>query len=97
MDVPVVLPPTQPLVDLAGITVLLAGVRPDLLAAIRRLDFQDWYPDDHIFPEEGDDADSATLKAVRRAYQLIGEDNTCEHCARTKAAGGREVGLYYLV
>jgi len=80
-----------------GITVLLAGVRPDLLAAIRRLNFQDWYPANHIFPEEGDDADSATLKAVRRAYQLIGDDNTCEHCARTKAAGGREVGLYYLV
>jgi len=80
-----------------GITVLLAGVRPDLLAAIRRLKFQAWYPADHIFPEEGDDADSATLKAVRRAYQLIGDDNTCEHCARTKTAGDREVGLYYLV
>ena len=80
-----------------GITVLLAGVRPDLLAAIRRLKFQDWYPADHVFPEEFDDADSATLKAVRRAYQLIGDGNRCEHCARTKAAGGREVGLYYLV
>jgi len=80
-----------------GITVLLAGVRPDLLAAIRRLKFQDRYPADHVFPEEFDDADSATLKAVRRAYQLIGDGNRCEHCARTKAAGGREVGLYYLV
>jgi len=80
-----------------GIAVLLAGVRPDLLAAIRRLKFQDWYPADRIFPDEGDDADSATLKAVRRAYQLIGDDNTCEHCARNKAAGGSDVGLYYLV
>jgi SulP family sulfate permease len=56
-----------------GITVLLAGVRPDFLQAITRLRFQEWYTPDHIFPEEGedDDSDSATLKAVRyRAIRL---------------------------
>jgi hypothetical protein len=58
-----------------GITVLLAGVRPDFLQAITRLHIQNWYPQDHIFPEEGDDTDSATLKAVRCAYRLLGDDN----------------------
>lgn len=80
-----------------GIIVLLAGVRPDLLAAIKSLNFQDWYPTDHIFPEEGDDADSATLKAVRRAYDLLGAANTCEHCRQTESVETREVSLYYLV
>ena len=82
-----------------GITVLLAGVRPDFLQAITRLRFQEWYTPDHIFPEEGedDDSDSATLKAVRYAYQLLGEDNKCDHCRKSEPAEKREVNLYYLV
>jgi len=82
-----------------GITVLLAGVRPDFLQAITRLRFQEWYTPDHIFPEEGedDDSDSATLKAVRNAYQLLGEDNKCDHCRQSEPAENREVNLYYLV
>ena len=82
-----------------GITVLLAGVRPDFLQAITRLRFQEWYTPDHIFPEEGedDDFDSATLKAVRYAYQLLGEDNECAHCRQSEPAENREVNLYYLV
>jgi SulP family sulfate permease len=80
-----------------GLTVLLAGVRPDLLAAIKSLKFQDWYPADNIFPDEGDDADSATLKAVRRAYELLGEANTCAHCAKSVGGENREECLYYLV
>ena len=81
-----------------GITVLLAGVRTDLLAAINRLGFAAWYPADHIFPEAGDDADSATLQAVRRAYDIAGETNACSHCAAFPWAGKeREVSLYYRV
>lgn len=80
-----------------GITVLLAGVRPDLLAVMRRLGFQDWRPESLIFPEEGDEADSATLKAVRRAYELLGSANTCEHCRQSQSVENREVSLYYLV
>jgi sulfate permease, SulP family len=80
-----------------GITVLLAGVRPDFLQAITRLHIQDWYPQDHIFPEEGDDTDSATLKAVRCAYRLLGDDNKCNHCRQSEPVESREVSLYYLV
>ncbi len=65
----------------AGLVVILAGVRPDLLAGIQRLRFAEWLPADRIFVQEEDEADSATLKAVRRAYQLLGDDNRCAHCA----------------
>ncbi len=80
-----------------GITVLLAGVRPDFLVAINSLNFLDWYPLDHIFPEEGDHADSATLNAVRRAYELLGNANTCEHCKPPKEAKTAETEWYYMV
>jgi len=74
-----------------GVTVLLAGVRPDFLAAIKSLHFLDRYPADRIYAEEDEDY-SATLKAVRRVHQLI--------AAEKSAAGADEAHpekLYYLV
>jgi len=55
-----------------GLTVLLAGVRPDLLAAIARVGIAAYLPAELIFPEEDEDY-SATLKAVRKAYALRAE------------------------
>jgi len=82
----------------SGLVVILAGVRPDLLDGIRRLRFTDWFPSDRIFVEEGDDADSATLLAVRRAYALLGPDNHCQHCAtRIQSSGETPRAAYYLV
>jgi SulP family sulfate permease len=49
-----------------GVTVLLAGVRPDLLEALNNVGLQGWFPAEHIFPEEEVEY-SATLKAVRHA------------------------------
>ena len=85
--------------DRLGITVLLAGVRPDLLAAMTRLGIQDWYPVDHIFAQASDDADSATLQAVRHAYDIVGDANSCLHCASATPANkaDRAGSLYYLV
>ena len=85
--------------DRLGISVLLAGVRPDLLTAITNLGFLYWYPADHIFPQAGDDADSATLRAVRRAYDIVSEGNSCTHCADNTLTKEekREASLYYLV
>ncbi len=80
----------------SGLVVLLAGVRRDLSYALRRLRLADWFPEDQIFVEE-DEADSATLKAVRRAYALLGTENVCEHCAVRAPAGGRHLAAYYLV
>jgi SulP family sulfate permease len=79
-----------------GLTILLAGVRPDLLESFRRLRFQNWFPNDQIFSEE-DEVDSATLKAVRRAYDLLGRRNTCKHCAADESQVVRRRAAYYLV
>ena len=54
-----------------GVTVLLAGVRPDLLDAFARLRFGEWLPADGIFPQ-GSDEDSATLAAIRVVHEAIG-------------------------
>ncbi len=85
--------------DRVGITVLLAGVRPDILLAITKLGFLRWYPADHIFPQAPDDADSATLQAVRHAYDIVGDANSCTHCASSTWTNktDREASLYYLV
>jgi len=53
-----------------GVTVLLAGVRPDTLAVSNNVGFQKWFPAEHIFPEE-DEEYSATLKAVRYAHNRL--------------------------
>jgi len=54
-----------------GVTVLLAGVRPDFAQGLKNLRFEDWLPADRIFPEEEEEF-SATLKAVRHGRQLSG-------------------------
>jgi SulP family sulfate permease len=54
-----------------GFTVFLAGIRPDLLRGIQRLQFDAWLPRDQWFLED-DKRDSATLQAVRKAYDMLG-------------------------
>jgi len=56
----------------AGLTVLLAGVRPDLDAAFGRLRFAEWFPPDRVF-RQGPDEDSATLAAIRSVYDRLGD------------------------
>ncbi len=82
-----------------GIVVLLAGVRPDLFRALSNVDIEKWFPRDRIFLEkEEDDRDSATLKAVRHAYAVLGDNaNTCEHCAAIEDNDPRKASLYYLI
>jgi SulP family sulfate permease len=58
-------------VEAVGIIVLLAGVRPDFAQGLRNLGFDKWLPADRIFLED-DTEQSATLSAVRRAYELLG-------------------------
>jgi SulP family sulfate permease len=79
-----------------GVTVLLAGVRPDFLAAIKSLHFLDWYSADNIFVEE-DDYDSATLKAVRRVYLLLAAGDPPTDRGEIDPNGGACERLYYLV
>lgn len=54
-----------------GLIVMLAGIRPDLLSGLQRLRFSDWLPEERWFLDQGQ-ADSATLKAVRKSYELLG-------------------------
>jgi SulP family sulfate permease len=55
----------------SGLTVLLAGVRQDLLDAISRVGIAKYLPEHLIFAQEDEDY-SATLKAIRHAYALGG-------------------------
>jgi sulfate permease, SulP family len=79
-----------------GFTVLIAGVRTDLLEAMRRLQFNEWLPDDRVFPQ-GNDEDSATLAAIRSVYERLGDTNGCAHCFPRKANAASGSKLYYLV
>lgn len=79
-----------------NVAVLLAGARSDLLDALRRLRFAEWFSEDRIFPQ-GTDEDSATLAAIRSVYARLGDTNACEHCVPKKAVKGRAGRLYYLV
>jgi sulfate permease, SulP family len=80
----------------SGLVILLAGVRPDLLSALSRLQFTEWFPENRVFAEE-DQAFSATLKAVRQAYTFLGEENTCAHCSARAPVSGEGRAAYYLV
>ncbi|MBV8884301.1 MAG: SulP family inorganic anion transporter [Chroococcidiopsidaceae cyanobacterium CP_BM_RX_35] len=82
-----------------GLTVLLAGVRPELARLFSKAGFAEWFSKDRLFQEqEDDDTDSATLKAVRYAYVLLGDDaNNCNHCASLQKHDARRAPLYYLV
>ncbi|WP_240648437.1 SulP family inorganic anion transporter [Pararobbsia silviterrae] len=78
-----------------GLVVLLAGLRPSFLDILDRLGFTHWYPGERFFPEE-DTKWSATLRAVRYAYEQIGSHNTCAHCAARRPVE-QTADLYYLV
>lgn len=76
-----------------GLTILLAGVRPDLLSAITRIGITQHYPVDLIFAEE-DEEYSATLKAIRKAYLLLGS-RADESPGNPEKSGAEQA--YYLV
>ena len=69
-----------------GVTVLLAGVHPELATILHNVRFYEWLPADCIYPGK-EDIYSATLEAVRHAYSLL---NRRDDVKEEKAA-------YYLV
>ena len=78
-----------------GIMVLLCGVRGDLAKAIRNMGFSNSLGPSQLFPEE-DEKDSATIKAVRHAYDLV-ERNNCDHCKQKELRETGQAKLYCLV
>jgi SulP family sulfate permease len=77
-----------------GITVLLAGVKPDFSQGLSNLRFSQWLPADRVFYEEGE-LYSATLRAVRHVYDLLGK-SAASHAEFEVIEGGKKE-LYYLV
>jgi SulP family sulfate permease len=79
------------------VTVLLAGVQPDLWTLLKNVGFDGWFPTAHVFPEE-DEEFSATLKAVRYAHAQRGFDESGAPVpAAVVAANGDSKHYYYLV
>jgi len=74
----------------AGLTVLLAGVRAELLRALRRVGITHILSTDLIFPEE-DEQFSATLQAIRKAHALRAAKLSAPPAAAAIA------GDYYLI
>jgi SulP family sulfate permease len=77
------------------VTVLLCGVREDFAEALHNLDFYQWLPPDCVF-QEGVTVESSTLKAVRRAYELLGLD-LCESCPRRQETQAQREQWYYMI
>lgn len=78
-----------------GVTVLLAGVRPDTLGVLNNVGFQSWFPVEQVFPEE-DEEFSATLKAVRYAHNRLADLKVNEPFTSAPELAPHSE-LYYLV
>ncbi len=76
-------------------TVLLCGVRPDFAQILDNLRFHHWLPRDRVFLEEAT-VMSSTLQAVRRAYEILGDD-LCPTCPRRAAVGTDKADWYYMI
>jgi len=77
----------------AGRTVLLCGVRPELAKPMASLRFHDWLPVGSVFLEQ-EELYSSTIKAVRRAYELLNGSSAANgHAAKLATPDA----LYYLV
>lgn len=75
--------------EVQGYTVLLAGVRADLLGLLRRSAKPHAVPGERIFAEDGE-IHSATLRAIRAALLQAGQPDL-------PAPAGTSEGRYYLV
>jgi SulP family sulfate permease len=63
--------------DKQGVTVLLAGLRPEFVKILDNVGLTKWFTKGQVFPEE-EQVFSATLRAVRYAYKLIHEKADAE-------------------
>ncbi len=61
-----------------GVEVWLAGVRHDLFSALERLQFFDWFPENHVFLH-GNEENSATLAAIKRIREGLTPEPQEDH------------------
>jgi sulfate permease, SulP family len=79
-----------------GVTVFLAGVRPDTAGVLKNIGLESWFPSAQIFPEE-EQQYSSTLKAVRFALAKLRAARTEEPAPQAQADIDLTPKLYYLV
>lgn len=78
------------------VTVLMSGVRKHMWKVMVRSGLVARFESEqHIFREEAAFG-SSTLDAVRRAYEILGED-LCATCPRRGNANGNKEPLYYMI
>ncbi len=83
--------------EAAQVTVLLCGIRPDLMKVINSSGLLDRLGADRVFVfQETAAVWSSTLEAVRFAYEIVGED-VCEFCPRYGDSLNGKEGWYYLI
>jgi sulfate permease, SulP family len=70
--------------NVQGVTVLLAGVRPDTARVFINTNLESWFPASQVFPEE-EEQYSSTLKAVRFALAKLRAARTEEPAPQTQA------------
>ncbi|MFN4259672.1 MAG: SulP family inorganic anion transporter [Gemmataceae bacterium] len=78
-----------------GITVILCGVRRDILKALRNVGLDNRIGIPHIF-REMPGTWSSTLDAVRYAYDLLQKD-VCDICPRRQHSPDGEGSWYYMI
>jgi SulP family sulfate permease len=76
-----------------GVRVILCGVRPDFVKAMRKSGLLTLLGKEYLFPEQPTIM-SATTAAVRFAYELLGGD-FCAHCPQ-RGEGDKDV-LYFMI
>jgi SulP family sulfate permease len=78
-----------------GVTVLFCGVRVDFAKALDNVLFHRILPPECLFLEEPATG-SSTLRAVRRAYELLGNDR-CPTCPRPREGETDKGEWYYMI
>jgi SulP family sulfate permease len=79
------------------VTVLLCGVRPDLMKVIHSSGLAGRLGEERVFVfEETGKFWTSTLEAVRFAYQILGDD-LCDNCPRHAESLNQKDGWYYLI
>ncbi|MBC7854955.1 MAG: SulP family inorganic anion transporter [Pirellulaceae bacterium] len=77
------------------VTVILCGVRGDLLKVIQNVGWEAWLGPQRIYPE-GAAVWSSTLQAVDRAYEILGTDR-CPTCPLKAADPAAARGWNYMI
>lgn len=77
------------------VTVLLCGLRGDLLKVMQNVGWESWLGPKRIFPE-GPALWSSTLQAVDRAYEIIGPDR-CPTCPLRNGDPAAARGWNYMI